>query len=221
MKIFKDKLLLLIAISSIYSILLVALRIKISNSFYYTFLVWNLFLAFIPFGTSTLIKHSKWLQKSKYIFWSLLIIWLLFLPNAPYILTDLFHLEIGIAMPKWYDLLLVSSFAANGLLVFFVSINDIHQIVKERLSNFKAWIVTITVIFLSSFGIYLGRFLRWNSWDIIQKPELLFNDILMPFINPTQYPRTWGVTLGFGALFMISFMIFNYLISNSKLNNDI
>lgn len=221
MKIFKDKLLLLIALSSIYSILLIALRIKITNSFYYLFLVWNLFLAFIPFGISYLIKLNQKLRNSKYKFWCLFCIWVLFLPNAPYILTDLFHLEIGKSMPKWYDLLLISSCAVNGFLLFFISINDMHQIIKNKLSNFKAWLLIITIIFMSSFGVYLGRFLRWNSWDILQKPQSLFYDILIRFKNPSDHPQTWGVTIGFGIFFMISFMIFKYLITVKKLTNEI
>ncbi len=221
MKLFKDKLLHLITISTIYSILLIVFRVKVTNSFYYLFLVWNLFLAFISFGISYLIKLSPKLQKSTFKFWSLFCLWLLFLPNAPYIITDLFHLEIGKAIPKWYDLLLIFSCAVNGFLLFFISINDMQQIIKRKLSNFKAWLITIIVIFLSSFGIYLGRFLRWNSWDIIQKPQSLFYDIANRFLNPSEHPRTWGVTIGFGIFFIISFSIFNYLIESNKKRNEI
>lgn len=220
-KLLKDKLVYLIASLSIYAIILLAIRIKITNSFYYLFLVWNLFLAYIPYGISTLLKHNKMLQNSTLKLWSLLSIWLLFLPNAPYIITDLFHLEIGKAMPRWFDLLLIISFAVNGYLLFFISINDVHTIIKKRTSNIKTWILTISVFFLCGFGIYLGRFLRWNSWDIVQKPVALFIDIINRIANPIQHPKTWGVTLGFGIFFTISFIIFKLLITQNKLNHDL
>ncbi|MCF6279195.1 MAG: DUF1361 domain-containing protein [Flavobacteriaceae bacterium] len=126
-------------------------------------------------------------------------------------MTDFVHLQQGKAKPYWYDLLLISSFALNGMLLFFISINDMHKIIQQKFSNTKAWVSTTTIFFLCGFGIYLGRFLRWNSWDILQKPQLLFQDITIRFTDPIQHPKTWGVTLGFGLLFSISFFIFKSL----------
>jgi len=210
-----------IAILSFYCFFLILFRIKITNSFFYGFLIWNLFLAYIPFGISTILKEKTTLQNSKFKFWILFTTWLLFLPNAPYIITDFVHLQQGKAMPYWYDLLVISTFALNGMLLFFISINDMHKIIQQKFSKTKAWFSTTMIFFLCGFGIYLGRFLRWNSWDIIHKPQLLIKDIIMPIINPTQHPKTWGVTLGFGLLFTISFFIFKTLHNNSKINNDI
>lgn len=195
---------------------LVMFRVKISNSFFYLFLVWNLFLAYIPFGLTTLLLQKQQLQKSRFKFWLLFIVWLLFLPNAPYIITDLFHLQLGNAMPIWYDLLLVISFAGNGFLIFFISINDMHRIIQQKFSTIKAWFLTILIFFLCGFGIYLGRFLRWNTWDILHKPFSLIQDIFTRVVHPMEHPKTWGVTIGFGLLFTISFSIFKILTTKSN-----
>lgn len=155
-----SKLNIAIVILSIYCISLLLLRIKITNSFFYLFLVWNLFLAYIPFFISSIVLQNKSIQNSKVKFWSLFFIWILFLPNAPYILTDFVHLQQGIAMSYWFDLLLIASFSINGLVLFFISINDVHKIIQQKYSTIKAWFLTTIIFFLCGFGIYLGRFLR-------------------------------------------------------------
>lgn len=199
-----------------YSILLVVFRVFYTQSGFYLFMVWNLFLASIPYVTTTFLKTIK-RKRTLYITFP---IWLVFLPNAPYILTDLVHLHQGTLMPVWFDLLLISSFTISGMMFFFLSINDMFLIVKERFSNNTAWFLIVFTLFLSSFGIYLGRFLRWNSWDIIQKPQLLINDILTRIINPMQHPKTWGITLGFGMLFLLVYIGFKAFI-NEKTNKNI
>lgn len=216
----KNRLHISIAILSIYCILLILFRIKYANSFFYLFLIWNLFLAYIPFGISMIIKQNENIKKSRIKFWGLFVVWITFLPNAPYIITDFVHLEQGIAMPYWYDLLLITSFSVNGMLLFFISINDMHKIIQQKFSNTKAWISIISIFFLCGFGIYLGRFLRWNSWDIIQKPQLLIIDVFTRIMHPTEHPKTWGVTLGFGLFFSICFFIFKTA-TTIKINDNI
>lgn len=206
---------------SIYCISLLLLRIKITNSFFYLFLVWNLFLAYIPFFISSIILQNKRIQNSKIKFWSLFFTWILFLPNAPYILTDFVHLQQGIAMSYWFDLLLIASFSINGLVLFFISINDVHKVIQQKYSTIRAWFLTTIIFFLCGFGIYLGRFLRWNSWDILQKPQLLITDIFTRIIHPTEHPKTWGVTLGFGLFFIINFMILKLITLKPVASNDI
>lgn len=204
-----------IYILSCYGILLFLIRFYITQSIFYGFLVWNLFLAYIPLIISTRLVKNEFIIFSKVKFYGLYVLWILFLPNAPYIITDLFHLQKGTAMPQWYDLLLVSSFALNGCLLLFISANQIHQLLTKKLNASLNWLLTTSVFFLCGFGIYLGRYLRWNSWDIIQKPFDLINDILLRFAHPFQHPKTWGVTIGFGSLFLIGFLIFNSINQNS------
>ena len=166
----------------------------------YLFLNWNLFLAFIPWLVSTLIMVNPGLHGKKGMLFILLPIWLLFFPNAPYILTDLFHLHVKAKAPIWFDLGLVLCFAWTGLSYGVISLMDIEILLSK---NFK-WITVKYIIsfllFVASFGIYLGRYLRWNSWDILDEPLGLLYDIGDRITNPFSYPRTWGMTILFGAL---------------------
>jgi uncharacterized membrane protein len=198
---------LLFAFSTVCLVLSI-IRVFASATPTFLFLNWNLFLAFIPWAlSSALIIYPK-LQEKKLAVITLLGTWLLFFPNAPYILTDLFHLKHVVSMPMWFDLLLILSFAWVGLLFGFMSLWDIEKIlnrylIKSRLKGllryrFSVPIFSSVLLFIGSFGIYLGRYLRWNSWDIIAEPFALIYDIGDRFINPFEHPRTWGVTLLMG-----------------------
>jgi uncharacterized membrane protein len=161
----------------------------------FLFLNWNLFLAFIPWALTSWAILKPNLQKSRFTLFILLGSWLLFFPNAPYILTDLFHLRLQTAMPIWFDLILILSFAWTGLLFGFMSLWDIEKIMKVSLQTKYVIMISIVLLFLGSFGIYLGRFLRWNSWDIISEPLTIIYEITDRIINPFQHPRTWGMTI--------------------------
>lgn len=204
----------LIIILCLYSIALVVFRVFYTKHIFYLFMIWNLFLAIIPYLLTNFLKRSK----NSYLFYLFFPIWILFLPNAPYIITDLVHLHQGTLIPIWFDLLLLISFSVTGMLLFFISLNDMFFVIKSRFSSAFAWFLSVFVLFLSGFGIYLGRYLRWNSWDIIQKPHLLLNDVLIRIIHPTQHPRTWGITIGFGLFFLIIFYGFR-IITNRHYEN--
>jgi len=185
---------------SLFSFILSVTRIFLSDSFVFIFLNWNLFLASVPYFLSLSIQKIKKGNYRKVKIIALLIVWLLFFPNAPYILTDLFHLRIKTGVPIWFDLILIISFAWAGLLFGFLSLIKIEQLLLLFLSSRQiAWLSSI-ILFLASFGVYLGRFLRWNSWDVFNQPSILFYDIFNRVINPFEHPRTWGVTLLFGVL---------------------
>ena len=198
---------LLFAFSTLCLVLSV-IRVFASATPTFLFLNWNLFLAFIPWALSSLLIIYPKLQEKKLAVITLLGTWLLFFPNAPYILTDLFHLKHVVSMPMWFDLLLILSFAWVGLLFGFMSLWDIEKILKQYLIKsrlkgllrYHLWIPLFSsvLLFIGSFGIYLGRYLRWNSWDIIAEPFALIYDIGDRFINPFEHPRTWGVTLFMG-----------------------
>ena len=198
---------LLFAFSTLCLVLSV-IRVFASATPTFLFLNWNLFLAFIPWALSSLLIIYPKLQEKKLAVITLLGTWLLFFPNAPYILTDLFHLKHVVSMPMWFDLLLILSFAWVGLLFGFMSLWDIEKILKQYLIKsrlkgllryrFSIPLFSSVLLFIGSFGIYLGRYLRWNSWDIIAEPFALIYDIGDRFVNPFEHPRTWGVTLLMG-----------------------
>ena len=177
----------------------------------FLFLNWNLFLAGIPWLLSSSIVMLCKIQKSNLGVIILLATWLLFFPNAPYILTDLFHLRTRTTIPIWYDLVLILAFAWTGLLYGFFSLRDIEQILAPKLNRSFLVLNTILLLFLSSFGIYIGRFLRWNSWDILQSPIALFYDIGDRFLHPLDYPSTWGMTVVMWLLLNMMYWSFRFM----------
>ncbi len=180
---------------------LLVYRIVKSESLAYIFLAWNLFLAFIPWWISNGLKKKESLNFKHF---PLFILWLLFLPNSPYILTDLFHLKLRDPFPLWFDLVLLLSFALIGMIVFLKSVKDMFKILKQYISPFYMAIITPFVFWLISFGLYLGRYLRFNSWNVVNHPFQLIRQSFDVLLEKD--------TIGFTCLFSV-FMWFLYYIT--------
>ncbi len=207
-------------IFSLFSISLLIFRIFYSHSTSYLFFVWNLFLAWIPYFLSLiLVIKEKYIKRNVSIA-CVIFIWLLFFPNAPYILTDLFHLKQIDGVPFWFDLVVFLSFVANGLMLGLISLSYIQNFIERRYSLVKGWIFSFVALFLGSFGIYLGRFQRWNSWDIITNPIALFKDMVIRIINPVAHPRTYGVTVLFFTLLTLVYLVFKIMTKKSGNSKD-
>ncbi|EDM43364.1 hypothetical protein SCB49_01377 [unidentified eubacterium SCB49] len=184
---------------------LLAIRLKITQSFFLIFLVWNLFLAAIPYFISSFLTAKK---TSRFVKNGLPLLWLLFLPNAPYIITDLIHLTHAQSYNKFFDAILIGFFALSGLLFYCVSLQQILAMFQQNWKPWKLVFLKWSIPFLCAFGIYLGRFLRWNSWDILQNPMGLLKDIITPFISPFEHPVAWLTTLSFGFGLYAVFFVF-------------
>lgn len=189
---------LLLVLMTAFCFTLFIFRYYISDTKVFLFLNWNLFLAGIPLAISTFIVHFK--IKSKLSLFILVLAWILFFPNSPYILTDLFHLRPRHFVPIWYDLIVILSYAWTGLMFGFVSLLQIEKLLSEYIDQKIIRIISVFFMFISSFGVYLGRFLRWNSWDILGNPFGLFGDIFNRFFFPFDHSRTWGMTILMGIL---------------------
>ncbi|MDR1287616.1 MAG: DUF1361 domain-containing protein [Treponema sp.] len=177
----------------------------------FLFLNWNLFLAFVPWGLTTLSAVNSKIQKSKIALAVLFFFWLIFFPNAPYILTDIFHLKSRSSMPVWFDALLILSFAWTGLLFGFLSLWDIERILEKTMKRRCVTLVSAILLFAGSFGVYLGRYLRWNSWNLITEPFPLLSDIGDSVINPAEHPRAWGLTLFMGIFLNMLYWSFRLI----------
>lgn len=184
-----------LALSILFSILLITARIWRSHSLFLTGLIWNLFLAWIPYVISLVVNNKKKLFSSAFLFYPVALVWILFFPNAPYIITDLFHLKQSSAVPLWFDLLLIFSFAWNGLILGYLSLMKMENEVKQRLGARISQLFVIGVIALSAYGVFLGRYLRWNSWDIFTDPFYLVWNMLHMIRHPLHFPGVWGMTL--------------------------
>ena len=186
-------------------------RVEISGTRHFLFLNWNLFLAFVPWLLTMTLTISPNLRKSRIAVFGMLGVWLLFFPNASYILTDLFHLSHHSSMPIWFDLVLILSFAWTGLLYGFLSLWHLEEMMEQFLSKKVILWISIVLLFISSFGIYIGRYLRWNSWDILHQPGRLLGDVGERIINPFDHTRTWGVTIFMGLFLMMLYFTFKLL----------
>ncbi len=188
----------------LFSLFLLMMRMKITHSFFLGFLVWNIFLAIIPYGISTNLKAANTKEVSKIKLIPIIFIWLIFLPNAPYIITDFIHLHHSKSILIWLDIFVLFSFSITGLLISIISLYDIYEIIKQKFNlktaNFFVGITT----FLCGFGIYLGRFLRLNSWDIFTSPKV----VLKHSIHSFSEIKTYFVTIGFGCFIWILFSIY-------------
>ena len=186
------------------SLLLIAGRVLLTGRGLFLFLAWNLFLALIPYGLSTLLGLAKGPLRARLLL-PVGAAWLLFFPNAPYLITDLFHLDTRPGIPLWYDLALILSCAWNGLMLAYASLTDMQALVRQRLGFAAGWGFAVLALLLSSFGIYLGRYLRFNSWDVLSNPLTLFYDILDRLLHPLSHAGTWGVTMVFGVFLVLGY----------------
>lgn len=203
------KIISILSLSMVLSVVLLMVRMKLNHSFFYLFLVWNLFLAVIPYAITTYLISLPNIKRISLLFYGS--IWLLFLPNAPYIITDLLHLRLSSIHFMWLDVLLVTSFAFNGMMLFFLSLMDMELILNKHLSTKTIGYLTTCVCILTGFGMYLGRFLRYNSWEIIQHPSALFTDIIDIIIQPSLHMEAWIFTGSFGLFLIVGFWLFKAL----------
>jgi uncharacterized membrane protein len=162
-------------------------------------LLWNLFLAWIPFGFALLADSLDAAPGGRCrLAWLAGAGWLLFFPNAPYLLTDLIHLTYFRRLAPqwvWFDLLTNLLFALTGLLLGFASLALMQALVRKRAGAPAGWVFAAGALLLAGFGVYLGRFLRWNSWDVVRAPQQLVADVGERLVNPAEYRSTFGFSL--------------------------
>ncbi|HEV2836462.1 MAG TPA: DUF1361 domain-containing protein [Pyrinomonadaceae bacterium] len=184
---------------------MIAVRTDRTGSGYYRFLLGNLFLACVPLFLSTVLRIANHWRFPRTIQLAVFGLWLLFLPNAPYILTDILHLTRVSHAPAWYDLALLLSCAGTGLLLGYLSLIDVQGIVARNFGAAWGWTFALVSLVLSGFAIYLGRFLRWNSWDVLLAPSRVFG-IMDGLLHPWAHARPLAVTLIFGVILTLGYI---------------
>lgn len=203
-------------LSCAFCTVLLIFRFYIAHNLDYLFMVWNLFLAIIPYALSSWLLQTHWIKKQGFPLLLILGFWLLFLPNAPYLITDLIHLRNTATSILWLDLFMLFTFAWTGLLLGAISMHQIFCVLTEKWNVTVAKRILFIIVFLCGFGIYLGRFQRWNSWELFSDPIILFKDCLRCISHPEYRIRTWGTTIGFGSLLWISFLTIQTFLSIKK-----
>jgi uncharacterized membrane protein len=198
-----------LVLSSLLSCMLFAGRVYLSRSTMYTFLIWNLFLAWIPYLfslTATVLYARR--PTAWWLFLGLGSLWLLFLPNAPYIITDFLHLDARPPVPTWYDIGMLAMFAWTGCFLGVVSLSQMQTIVRRFFGGPVSWLFALGAIGLSGLGIYLGRFLYWNSWDLFIQPQSILLNLAVRFVHPIHYRQTFEVMLLFATFLLVCYVTF-------------
>jgi len=188
-------------------ITLVAARVAFSDSTRHTGLIWNLFLAWIPFILSYIAHAIPWRRIWLYLVIPIIaFLWLIFFPNAPYMLTDLQDLaRVSTSAPLWYDVIIVVWCSWTGMLLGVISLYLMQDMIQRTFSRFIGWTFIFLILPLSSFGIYIGRFVRLNSWDILQNPTETAVHVLGLIIDPSR--RLAAFTLLYTFFFLFVYLL--------------
>ena len=203
----------LLIASTCFSCVLELLRILHTGKPMFLWLIWNLFLAYVPFWLSTWLtmrRTAPGRRPLRGLDLVLLLVWILFIPNSFYILTDLYHLIDcrDIRIPSWFDLSLIFSFAWNGLLLGVLSVRQMEKLSLPFIGQGWGRLFVYLVMGLSALGVYAGRYLRFNSWDILTNPFQLMADMACLLIHPLRSQQAWGMIVCYTIL--LSF-IYNML----------
>lgn len=203
------------AFVSVVCVGLLTLRIAFSDSLRYTFLFWNLVLAIVPallaWWLVRRIRLYGWLKWQQIV---LSILWLVFLPNSFYIITDLIHLRPNYEADFLFDITLLTGFILAGLTLGYTSVYLVHSEMLKRMRERTAYVYVGLLFLAVSFAVCLGRYLRWNTWDILLRPAGLLFDISDRLINPDTHLQTYQTTI---ILFLILFSGYTLLYEAARL----
>jgi uncharacterized membrane protein len=186
----------------------------------FRFLVWNLVLAWIPLLLSLGVYDAY--RRGRSLLWvaPMIVLWLLFLPNAPYIVTDFVHLSASSRAPLWFDGVELSAFAWTGMLLGFVSLYLIHAVLRDRYGAPFGWSAVLVVLALSGVGVYLGRVKRWNSWDLLTQPGQRLAELHAHVGDPAGLAKAIAVSAGVTSLLAASYLVF-YLLMGARIRPDL
>lgn len=201
---------------SIYCVSLLLVRAKITHSVYLFFLIWNLFLAVVPYAITSHLLTLDFKNSSKLKIVTVSAVWLAFIPNAFYIITDLVHLANSEGHIFWLDLIIVSSHALIGFAFGLMSLQHFEKIAREFTTAGKVNFLIPVICFLCGIGIYIGRILRYNSWDIISDPM----DLAIDLFQMAFSPKSMLFSIHFGVFIYFSFLIKKNLTSNNHTHGN-
>jgi len=207
--------------ASLFCVALVIVRNVHTGNVDFRYLIWNLFLAWIPFVLAVFV-YDRWRRRrGGILLLGLGVLWLLFFPNAPYIATDFVHLQQDPLSPYWYDAVTIAAFAWMGVLLGFASLYLMQTVVRQWRGAVAGWIFAFTAIGLGSLGIYLGRFLRLNSWDAVEHPSVLPRILHAAARGPFAYQEAVAVTVLFtAALSFAYFLLYNFAAVSLELDAE-
>lgn len=188
-----------------FTIMLLAIRAVLTGNAFGIFLVWNLFLAGLPLFFALWLARYRQPDGNPLGQMLLFVCWLLFFPNAMYIVTDLFHLKMRAPVPLWFDTIVLFSAAWNGMLLGFKSLAVVQGLFASMFNRTVGVLLATSCMFLAGYGIFLGRYLRWNSWDVLSNPFSLAADIAGHLLRPHHHLFMYGFVVLFGTFMCLAY----------------
>ena len=185
----------------------------------FRFLVWNLVLAWVPMVLALVVYDGYRRRRALLRLSPALVLWLLFLPNAPYIVTDFVHLDASSAAPLWFDGIELSAFAWTGMLLGFVSLYLVHAVLRDRFGTAAGWGGVLCVLALASVGVYLGRVKRWNSWDVLTQPGAKLAQVHAHLADPAALAKALAITVVVTGLLAAAYLVF-YVLMGARIEPD-
>ncbi len=203
-----------LALLTLTGLILVTIRgLLTGNWWFFVMLLWNLFLAWFPLGVVLVLRdlrqagfNNKWLLVGG------LAGWLAFLPNAPYIITDLYHIKDVDQPLLWFDTMTLFVFSLTGLLMGLYSVLIVHRMLRPLAGNLTTWGLILVSQILSGFGIYLGRYGRWNSWDVLTNPSALTLAIGRAYHDHLSLK----MTIAYGFVLILLYVAFYWYIEHES-----
>jgi uncharacterized membrane protein len=186
-----------------------AFRVLYSGSYNYANLLVNLFLAWLPYIFAVIAASIYAVTPKRW--WLILLfgfLWLAFFPNAPYIVTDFYYLDPRPPVPLWFDISLIAIFAITGCFLAIASLRSIHRMIDNSVGRVLGWLFALFALGLASFGVYLGRFGRYNTWDILFEPKSLLKEITSNLLNPLDNLGFLGFTIMFTCILLVFYLMF-------------
>lgn len=214
---YRVKVISLLLLSSLFTVFLVKVRLDWTGTIHFRFLAWNLLLAWIPYLISMFMLIIDRYKASWLMQLPLIGLWLLFFPNAMYIITDLLHLKPRHPIPMWFDVVMIFSCAWNGLILGYLSLKDVQRVVGRYIGRYLAAFSSVVFLLLSGLGIYLGRYNRWNSWDVVHTPDTIASDMMHYVLYPSEHLWLYKFTLVMGVFLILGYVVFFVLTERVQL----
>lgn len=207
-----------LALSTLLTASLFISRAYLIQRWEYRFLPWNLFLAWIPYLSSLVVAVLHQCYPQRWAYWLLPgLLWLTFFPNAPYLVTDFVHLHRNFHIPIWYDIVLLATAVWTGLFLAIFSLRIMQRLVKAHLGSVVGWLFVPIIMGLSGLGIYLGRFLDWNSWDLLVHPGKILADTAFLLSSPMENFKAFGFMALIAAFIFVCYLTLTAISSRERL----
>ncbi len=182
---------------------------------------WNLFLSWIPLIIAFLADNlTKRFGHIPLVLTLLSVAWLLFFPNAPYMITDLAHLTVDYQRDlTWHDTIMLFSYAEVSLFNGLVSLYWIHRSWRRVFERKHANALLLISLPLAGFGVYLGRVRRMNSWDIIHEPKAIIDHLIGSLVDRTAWVLAMEIGMLLGILYLVLWGVIRFRIRHSRKNH--